>query len=129
MMLDGRLFEKGIGVHSRTELDYELGGKYEAFVATLGIDDAVRPRGSVVYQVLGDGDMLHETAVLTGTSEPYTCVVEVVGVNTLTLIVDYGDSLDLSDHADWGSARLLKPAGPEHALPSKSRWDSPFRTQ
>jgi len=28
----------------------------------------------------------------------------------LTLVVDYGDGLDLSDHADWGGVRLLKPA-------------------
>jgi len=36
-------------------------------------------------------------------------IVDVRGVKILTLIVDYGLDLDLSDHAVWGDARLLKP--------------------
>jgi hypothetical protein len=111
IMLSGERFEKGLGVHSRTELDYELAGGYETFVATLGIDDGVRPRGSVVFRILGDGEVLYETAMLTGTSEPHLCRVDVTGVTLLTLVVDYGDSLDLADHADWGGARLLKDEG------------------
>ncbi len=110
LTIGGRRFEKGLGVHSRTELDYELAGGYETFVATLGIDDAVRPRGSVVFRVLGDGTVLHESATLTGTSEPQPCRVDVDGVALLTLVVDYGDALDLADHADWGGARLLRAA-------------------
>jgi len=27
----------------------------------------------------------------------------------LTLIVDYGEALDVADHADWADARLIKP--------------------
>ncbi len=110
-MLSGERFEKGLGVHSRTELDYELARGYETFVATLGIDDAVRPRGSVVFRILGDGKVLYETAMLTGTSGPHLCRVDLTGVTLLTLVVDYGDSLDLADHADWGGARLLKDEG------------------
>jgi hypothetical protein len=104
------VFDKGLGVHSRTELDYQLDRAYESLVATIGIDDAVRPRGSVVFRVLGDGKVLFDSGVLTGKDPPRDVNVNVVGVSLLTLVVDYGDELDLSDQADWGGARLLKPA-------------------
>jgi hypothetical protein len=110
LSIDGRVFDKGIGCHSRTELTYNLGGAYETFAATIGIDDAVRPRGSVVFRVLGDGGVLFESDVLTGRDAPQDVIVDVTGVARLTLVTDYGDGLDLSDHADWGAARLLKPA-------------------
>ena len=109
LLLDGRRYSKGIGVHSRTELDYLLNGDFQTFVATIGIDDVVRPRGSVVFRVLGDGLQLYESPTVLGSGEPVTCRADVTGVDTMTLIVGYGDSLDLSDHADWAGARLIRP--------------------
>lgn len=110
LSMAGRVFDKGLGVHSKTELDYPIGGAYESLVATIGIDDAVRPSGSVVFRVLGDGKVLFDSGVLTGQDPPRDVKVNVTSVNILTLIVDYGDGLDMSDHADWGGVRLLKPA-------------------
>ncbi len=109
LSIGGRVFDKGLGVHSRTELDYSLDRVYESLVATIGIDDAVRPAGSVVFRVLGDRKVLLDSGVLTGKDPPRDVNVNVVGVSLLTLVVDYGDELDLSDQADWGGARLLKP--------------------
>ncbi len=109
LSMAGRTFAKGIGVHSYAELVYEIGGAYEAFVATIGIDDVVRPRGSVVFRVEGDGKVLFDSGMLTGTDPPQDIIVNISGVTILTLVVDYGDELDLADHADWGDARLLKP--------------------
>ena len=117
LSMAGRVFDRGLGVHSKTELDYAVGGAYESLVATIGIDDAVRPSGSVVFRILGDGKDLFDSGVLTGQHPPRDVKVDVKGVNTLTLIVDYGDGLDLSDHADWGGVRLLKPT-PRSATPS-----------
>jgi hypothetical protein len=108
--IGGRVFEKGIGCHSRTRVGYGLGGAYELFAATIGIDDFVRPRGSVVFRVVGDGRVLLESGVLTGQDPPQDVAVDVTGVRQLDLVVDYGDGLDLADHADWGGARLIRPA-------------------
>jgi len=110
LSMAGRAFDKGLGVHAKTELDYLIGGGYESLVATIGIDDAVRPSGSVVFRVLGDGKVLFDGGVLTGQDAPRDLQVDVKGVKLLTLVVDYGEGLDLSDHADWGGVRLLKPA-------------------
>ncbi len=110
LSMGGRVFDKGLGVHSRTELDYPLDRGYESLVATIGIDDAVRPAGSVVFRVVGDGKVLLDSGVVTGKDPPRDIRVDLMGVSALTLVVDYGDELDLSDQADWGGARLLKPA-------------------
>ncbi|MFQ5412852.1 MAG: NPCBM/NEW2 domain-containing protein [Phycisphaerae bacterium] len=109
LSLGGRRFDKGIGVHSRCELAYALDGAYESFVATIGIDDAVRPRGSVVFRVIGDDNVLLDSGPVTGNDKPRPIAVDVAGVTRLTLLVDFGAGLDLADHADWADARLLKP--------------------
>lgn len=111
LSIDGRSFDRGLGMHARTELEYELDSGYEFFVATIGIDDAARPSGSVLFRVLGDAKSLFESEVLTGGDPPKDVRVEVKGIKKLTLIADYGDELDLSDHADWGGARLIKGGG------------------
>jgi hypothetical protein len=107
--IGGRRFERGVGVHSRTELSYLIGGEFDRFAATIGIDDAVRPLGSVVMQIMGDGRTLFDSGLVEGNAPPRDILIDVTGVQSLTLLVDYGDGLDASDHADWGDARLLRP--------------------
>ena len=108
LSIGGRKFERGVGVHSRTELTYGIAGDFERFAATIGIDDAVRPLGSVVMQVKGDGRTLFDSGLIAGNDPPRDVLVDVAGVQSLTLLVDYGEGLDASDHADWGDARLLR---------------------
>ena len=108
--LDGRTFGKGLGVHARAQLVYALDGGFERFCATVGIDDAVRPRGNVVFRVLGDGRVFFDSGPVTGREPARDLNIEVTGVNELTLLVDYGEGMDLADHADWADARIIHPA-------------------
>ena len=109
LSLDGKVYAKGIACHSRSELSYDLSEPFVAFVAHIGIDDLVRPRGSVVFRVLGDGKELFSSGLVTGRDKSRLVRLGIEGVKKLTLIVDYGDELDVADHAVWGAARLLKP--------------------
>lgn len=113
IMLDGRYYDKGIGAHSYSSLTYKLTESFEKFVARIGIDDSVRPRGSVVFRVEGDGSELYQSNVLTGHAESEHVVLSISGVSELTLIVDYGDELDLADRANWAAARLIRPVSKE----------------
>lgn len=111
LVLDGRTFRKGLGMHSRGRITYALNGEFESFAATIGIDDAVRPRGTVVFRVLGTGDrVLLDSGTVTGRDRARDILVPLSGQDRVTLEVDFGDGLDWSDQADWGSARLIKPA-------------------
>lgn len=106
--MQGRAFPRGIGVRAKTSLTYELNGAFECFAATIGIDDAVRPRGNVVFRVLGDGATVFDSGAVSGRDGSRDVTTTVAGVRRLTLEVDFGEALDLSDHADWGAARVLR---------------------
>ena len=52
------VFDKGLGMHSEARLTYDLGGGYEWFEATVGLDEATGRQGSAGIQVLIDGKAL-----------------------------------------------------------------------
>ena len=90
-------------------MTYDLGGRYIAFVATVGIDDAVRPCGSATLTIIADGAELLKPLNLTGKDKPKLIRLDVKGVKTLSLRVDFGDDgLDVSDHVDIACPRLVK---------------------
>ncbi|HEY5480348.1 MAG TPA: NPCBM/NEW2 domain-containing protein, partial [Verrucomicrobiae bacterium] len=53
MMLEGKRFEHGIGTHANSIFRIALGGKAERSTATVGVDDEVGQKGSVVFKVTG----------------------------------------------------------------------------
>ncbi len=108
LRLGGADFEKGLGVHSRSRISFDVNRSYDRFVSTIGLDDSVTPRGIVVFQVLGDEMVLFDSGLMRGTDQPKLVNVDISNVAILTLLVDYGDELDLADHADWAGARLIK---------------------
>ena len=80
-----------------------MGGRF-------GIDAFVRSAGKVGFRVIGEGRVVFESGELTVRDESRAIRVDVVGIKMLALLVDYGKGLDLSDHADWADARLIRPA-------------------
>ncbi len=109
--LGGREYARGIVMHSRSVLVYEVGGRYQRFVAVVGILDETGGRGDVTVAVVGDGRILWQATHVRGGAAPQSVAVDIRGVRALSLRVDYGDDLDLSDHACWGQARLVGVAG------------------
>jgi len=106
--LAGKQYAKGIGVHANARIEYDLDGRYQTFAARIGIDDQVRPAGSVRFRVLADGNEVFASDVLTGQDAPRDVAVPVAGAMHMTLIVEMADGLDLADWADWAQARLIK---------------------
>lgn len=101
------VYEKGLGVHSRTRLVYEVGGRFDIFAAVLGVDSSAGGRGDCVFQVLADGRELFARRVR-GSDPPHAVRLPIRGAARLTLLVDWGEDLDLADRADWCDARLLR---------------------
>jgi len=114
IMIGGARFARGIGVHARSQLTFELHERYDTFRSAIGIDTRSGDRGSVKFQVLGDGKPLYESPVLRG-AEPTVRQIEVsiAGIKRLTLSVDDADDLDLGDVANWGGPRVIR--GPKTA--------------
>jgi hypothetical protein len=106
----GKLFWKGLGVHSAARLVYRLDGTHQHFAALAAIDDSAARGGSVIVRVLlAEGDAWREaytSPVTRGGDEPVPIFVSVGQAKGLALVVDYADRGDELDHANWLDARL-----------------------
>ena len=107
LTLAGKSYEKGIGVASRSVLVFENEGNFDLFAATIGIDSETEGRGDCVFVVEVDGREKYRQRV-TGRDPARPVAVEIDGGRRVSLIVETGEDLDLSDHANWCDARLVK---------------------
>lgn len=104
----GRLFVKGVGMHSASRLTFPLGAGYAKFEAEIAIDDEALGGGSVVFRVFADAEERYRSPVIHGGDAPTPISVPVAGATRLSLVVDHAERGDQLDRADWLNARLLK---------------------
>jgi len=109
LSIEGRAFNKGVAVRSRTQLVYRLGREYRRFQTVVGIDDSIGARGNAKVIIRGDDRVLF-TGDLSGNDKPRgkALDLDVSGVNRLELFIDYGKNRDEGDHVDFCEARIIK---------------------
>jgi hypothetical protein len=112
LVVGGKRYLKGLGMHSAGRASYRLDGKYQRFEATVAIDDAANGRGSVTFgvYVLRDGKLseAYKSGIVRGGNAPQRASVDVAGAQGITLVVDYAERGDEMDRADWLDARLVR---------------------
>jgi len=109
LFIAGKRYPWGIGVHADSELTFPINKRFKEFRADVGVDSGVDDRGSVIFEVLGDGKSLYRSPVVRGSDKtPRPVKVTVANVSRLTLKVTNAGDLDLGDVANWGAARVLK---------------------
>ncbi len=102
-------FERGVGVHSRSNLTYDLKGEYREFVTYLGIDDDSGPHADVSTHILVDGKRAFEkTGIVRGTLHG-PVRLDVTKANRIELIADFGQNGDLQDRFNWIEPALIRP--------------------
>lgn len=120
MRVGGRLFPKGVGMHSTSRLTWRLDdaaaqalgaldtppGGWRRFRARLAIDDEAGQGGSVVGRVFLDSELAFTSPVIRGGDSPVEVDVPLGSARTISLVVDSADRGDQQDHADWLDARL-----------------------
>jgi hypothetical protein len=106
--LDGRSFRRGISVHSRTELTYQLDGRFDQFQTYVGFDRLASPQGNVSLQVVVDGDVVFEKAAFRYGDAVEKLDIDVADGKRLTLIVGFGEGQDVGDRIIWADARLVR---------------------
>ena len=106
--------ERGIGVHSRSRLDFSLPGTPQRFLTLCGIDAETGGRGCVVARVLADGKELWKSSAVTGKDAAQLIVLDLGSAKTLSLLVDWGpggpggpEENDSGGHFDWGWAAIM----------------------
>jgi alpha-galactosidase len=103
--IGGAGYAKGIGAHADSAVHVYLAGRCASFTAMVGVDGESTNRGSVRFQVYGDGRYLASARVVGGAAA-VPIAVELSGVRTLELRVTDARDGRTSDHADWADAQL-----------------------
>ncbi len=109
LTLAGKVYASGLGTHAPSEIRYELGGRYAAFEAELGLDDSqLGGPGSIVFKIEVDGRVAFTSGLRTAGLPPLPVRVDVADAQTLRLLVEDAGDGNHCDHADWAGARLIK---------------------
>ncbi|HEY1859209.1 MAG TPA: NPCBM/NEW2 domain-containing protein, partial [Gemmataceae bacterium] len=109
--LDNVTYPKGLSIHSRTELTFELDGEYREFKAIIGVDDLVNgSEGPTLVQIedAATGKALHKTLEISRKTKPMDVTVNVQNVKSLRIKVTSPELLDLGRHVDLAEARVTK---------------------
>jgi hypothetical protein len=112
----GRLYLKGLGMHSGGMLTLILPHKCRRFDAELALDDEVGQRGSVTFNVKvvgvkdGKSTILREftSEVIRGGAAPVPASVDLTDAAGIVLTVLFAERGDELDHANWLNARLVR---------------------
>jgi len=102
--MGGVTYAKGIGNHANSEVQISLGGKYQTFKASVGIDDESSGQGQATFYVYGDGVLLYQLYKTPGIATDIS--VDVSNVNTLRIVTD-NNGTDWWNHTDWANARVI----------------------
>jgi glucose/arabinose dehydrogenase len=108
LTINGVPYVKGLGVYARSELVYELQGRYDSFLTDIGLDDAAGPLGSVVYEVWLDGVKAYDSGRLYGFSPLKRLVLDVSDKHAMRLVVISANLDGANAFANWADARLTR---------------------
>ena len=108
LKMDGRTYERGLAVHSRSSLTYDLDGQYATFEATVGFDESAKGLGRVDCRVFADDKELYANPDLRADAPPVKLALPVAKAQRLKLVVDFGPDQDTGDRVIWANSRLFR---------------------
>jgi hypothetical protein len=109
LQIKDKKYAKGIGHHAPGDIVIDVSEGFDRFKAEVGLQwQGGDTLGSVVFQVLVDGDKKFDSGVMREKNGPKSVDVSLKGAMTLTLrLGDAGDGLGF-DAGDWCEARLTR---------------------
>src|SRR5437773_4416808 len=111
LSLNGSRYAKGFGTWAPSAIEFRPDGSCSTFTAEVGIDDEAGSRGTVIFQVWGDGKNNFDSAVSTGTRPTTNIQVDLSGVRSLRLDTVAVDGTSY-DSGDWADAILVCATSP-----------------
>jgi hypothetical protein len=111
LKIGDKSFGLGLGVHAPSETALDLAGEFLRFEAEIGVQWQEHNQGSVVFQVLVDGEKRFDSGVMRETDPARPISIPVEGAYELRLVVtDAGDGITC-DCAHWADAKLIANPG------------------
>jgi hypothetical protein len=111
MSIGGVTFDKGLGAHPTSLIEYDIEGKCSTFTVSIGKDDETTG-GSVVFEVYVDYNLAYQSGVKTNGLAPEAVTVDVSCAKVLQLAVNDAGDGNTQDHADWADAKITCVAAP-----------------
>jgi hypothetical protein len=110
IVTDGVRYRKGLGTRAPSEVVYDLGGKYAALEAVVGLDDANaggKPCPAVVFEVFLDGKKVFSSGPVAPGQKGQPVRVPCRQAKELRLVVSVVGDAKQAILADWADARLI----------------------
>lgn len=111
MMLGGAVYRHGVGTHADSFMVIDLKGQATKFVSMVGINDELKGKGSVIFEVWTDSKKTASSGVMHGGDKPQLMSVDLTGKKTMFLIVDSAGDGSADDSADWAGALIYLAPG------------------
>lgn len=112
LVVGGRTYARGVGVHAPSKLTWKLDGSFRSLRGLIGIDDQVLrlpARGSVIFRVHLDGKPVWESPVVRGGDTALALPpIDVSSARELALEADVGPESFVADRADWLDLLLVR---------------------
>jgi hypothetical protein len=108
LRIAGERFNRGIGVHSRSLLAFELRGRYREFVTAFGLDDESGLLADVDVSIRVDGQTRFEQKSVKASGLNGPIRLNVTDASRLDLLVDFGQNGDIQDRFDWIEPGLIR---------------------
>jgi hypothetical protein len=109
-------YPRGLGVHTRSHLLYDLDGSFEKLKFRVAMDDSAAPQGTADVSILLDGKVIWEEKgikpMTTQGSEPKEIELPIKGGKQLELRADpalAGGKIDVLGRVDWLHVALVRP--------------------
>jgi NPCBM/NEW2 domain/Domain of unknown function (DUF1929) len=106
--VNGKKYDKGLGVHAPSELQFDLNGTCFNFSSDVGLDDEINTQeayGAVTFKVLVDGVEKYNSDVMRK-RQVKTVQVDLTGAKKLVLKVEPSTDNNWFDHANWANPTL-----------------------
>ncbi|GAA4613256.1 NPCBM/NEW2 domain-containing protein [Actinoallomurus liliacearum] len=104
--INGVVYQKGLGAHAPSSIEYYVAKRCTAVSADVGVDDEKTQNGSVTFEIWADGAKVADSGLLTTADPAEHLTADVSGARFVRLIVTDGGNGTDSDHADWADAKV-----------------------
>lgn len=105
--VNGRIYTRGIGTQTASEIVYYLGGRCSTFTTDVGIDDAAAGGASGVFEIYVDDVLEAESGPMTVGDEAQTMTADLNNATWLRLVTTKTDSDDAGVPTDWAMPRII----------------------
>lgn len=104
----GVSYRRGIWLPARSSVTYRVPPKFTRFKAEAAIDDRVEVTDSVMLRIECDSKVAFEKEIRSDSRSPERVDVDLKGVRSVRIIVDYAGSSAFADELDLLNARFVR---------------------